>query len=199
MLKLGLVKGQYAENEGYYAVKTLFSFEDVMAGLQLTRERFEVDPVYTVDNMGEDYTVIYHFTEGHSYTKYPIDFETYFSTKSYGHFTTYIMINNQECPGCGYNGKCNKTGIFIYKGDENYERVMEYKESTCAYVKISENENVIPIENINLLSYSHRTNTRHYDVTYDGEKIMTLYSCVELNNEFFDRFFDSIVTTEVVE
>ena len=80
------------ENVGYYSVKTLYSYDEVMDALSIVRQRYDIDPVYTVRDMGEGYTVLYHFTQGHRWTEYPIDYETYFTTKSGGYFCTFIFL-----------------------------------------------------------------------------------------------------------
>ena len=85
--KNGVTENQQSNNTEkknmyYYSVKTLYSYEDVMDALDIVRQRKEVKPTYTVTDMGENYTIFYQFWTPHNWTEYPIDYETYFTTKS---------------------------------------------------------------------------------------------------------------------
>lgn len=192
-----LINGDNGNTESF-SVKTLYSYEDVMRGLSIVREKYEVEPRYTVDDMGEEYTVLYYFfTENKC--EYPIDLETYFSEKSYGYFSTFILLNNQTCPGHENSGNCCKNDLYVYEGDDDYERLIGYKRSSCAWVKILDmNNKFVKIENKNLLTYREQKGN-YYFIYYNDNKIMELYSCVTLDDAFFDTFLDSIVTTEVKE
>jgi hypothetical protein len=182
----------------YYAVKTLFTYDDVMEALAIVRERREVAPVYTVSDMGDGYTVIYQFSVPNCRTVYPVDYDTYFTTKSNGDFLTCIFLEDQVCPGHrGYSlHGCNL--IHAYKGDEDYETLINLNKSYASvWVKSSEEINVEEIEIVELLSYKlfYIDDGAFYLIKYCGETIMEVRSCVELDDDFFEALFNSIVTT----
>ena len=188
------------QNEKYYAVKTLYSFEDVLAAREIVKKKDDIKSMYTVDNMGDNYTVLYQFVTPHSWTTYPIDYETYFNTKSNGFFVTYIFIKDQPCPGheeAETASGCGSSGLYAYMGDEDYDRLIEYTSLSCVKIKFDPTDASHPldeIEDISLLSYSKIGNNYNwYSIYYGEKKIMELWSCVELDKAFFDTFFNSIV------
>ena len=195
----GLSNGVRNENSHYYSVKTLYSYKDVMDALEIVKERYNVKPTYTVDNMGENYTVFYHFWVGHCWTEYPIDYETYFTTKSFGSFNTYIFMENQKCPGHENPSEHAAHSFITYEEEEDYEKLNKYyKENACIWMtRIS--KNVVEIEDRDLLTYrgGGETGLIYYSIYYENKEIMDLQSCVKLDEAFFDDFFNSLVTTRV--
>ena len=182
------------ENKMYGAVKVLYSYEEVMSALDIVRDRVEVEPIYTVEDMGDGYTVLYYFVREGSWAEYPIDYEEYFTETSIGFFTTFIFLNDKECPGHENYGKCAPAGFSINKYDEDYDILAEYR--SYAGVKILENKADVEIVDRSLLSYSgHYSDGAIYSVYYNGENILRLVSCVELNDTFFEVFFENLVTT----
>ena len=182
----------------YYAVKTLFTYDDVMEALAIVRERREVAPVYTVSDMGDGYTVIYQFSVPNCRTVYPVDYDTYFTTKSNGDFLTCIFLEDQVCPGHRSYSLHGCNLIHAYKGDEDYETLINLKKLYASvWVKSSEEINVENIENVEFLRYTEvlTSDGAVYNVSYWGDKIMELTSCVELDDDFFEAFFNNIVTT----
>ena len=202
----GGYNGELKENIHYHSVKTLFSYDDVMDALTIVRQRRNVEPTYTVKDMGEDYTIFYRFLVNNSWTEYPIDYDTYFNTKSDGYFTTYIFFENQ---GCSYEEHYPKhtNSYFSYKEDEDDEIITIYrKENACITVSVPSDCSVQEIEWKMNLSYSvlypeyfDQYGQFAYTIRHRGIIIMNLYSCVELDDAFFDLFFDSLVTTSVKE
>ena len=195
-----LFSKERSENVGYYSVKTLYSYDEVMDALSIVRQRYDIDPVYTVRDMGEGYTVLYHFTQGHRWTEYPIDYETYFTTKSGGYFCTFIFLDGVDCLAYNHSTDHNYSRITVYKGDEDYDKIMEYNNSSTACVVFINDvmmKKAVDIEDKSLLSYSKSGAT--YYITYNDEKIIHLESCVDLDDTFFERFYDSLVTTKVTE
>ena len=202
----GGYNGVLKENIHYISAKTLFSYEYVMDALAIVRQRRDVDPTYTVKDMGEDYTVLYNFLVNNAWTEYPIDYDTYFNTKSNGHFTTYIFFENQ---GCSYEEHYPKHtyGYVLYKEDEDYDIITKYmKENACITVIVERDCIVDEIEWVMNLSYSvfypeyfDQYGQYAYTIRHRGIIIMNLYSCVELDDAFFDLFFENLVTTSVKE
>ena len=186
------------ENQMYGAVKVLYSYDEVMSALDIVRERVDVKPCYTVDNMGDDYTVLYYFIREGLWTEYPIDYDDYFHSTSNGLFITYIFLNNTECPGHENHGICAQSSFSINKFDEDYEKLSKYK--SCAGVTLNANSVVTKIEDVSLLSYGgHYGDGGGYFIYYDGTKIFTLSSCIELDEVFFEVLFENIVTTSKKE
>ena len=64
-------------------------------------------------------------------------------------------------------------------------------------VRSFEGINVENIENVEFLRYTEvlTSDGAVYNVSYWGDKIMELTSCVELDDDFFEAFFNNIVTT----
>lgn len=181
----------------YYAVKALYSYNEVINALSLVKERYDVKPTYTVNNMGDDYTVVYHFFVGHCPTKYPIDFETYFTTKSNGFFNTYIFLENEACELDEYHTQHASYAINAYKEDEDYDKIMSYKTThPCVWLR-EITKDVVDINDRSLLSYkaSEGKSMNYYDVYYNGEWIIEMISCVELDDAFFTLLFNSLITT----
>ena len=182
------------ENEMYGAVKALYSYEDVMDALAIVREKHEVSPRYTVDDMGEGYTIVYYFFDYRT-VKYPIDYDTYFNEMSFGKFITFIVLENQECPGHTNTGDCPQNDLSVNKYDEDYEKITDLK--SHALVKLMHNHDTfVKIENRDLLSYKDIGGNK-YQIFYKDTNILELVSCVELGEEFFEVFFNSLVTTSV--
>lgn len=180
------------ENEMYGAFKMLYSYEETMDAIEIVRERVEVAPTYTVKDMGDEYTVLYQFSKNGIWTEYPIDYETYFGSVSTGHLSTYIIFNDLECPGHTNPGDCVGNFLRVNKYDEDYDRITGYWYH--AGVRVVELR-YVEIEDKSLLSYQ---NYGQLDtVYYDGVEIINLYSCVELDEDFFEVFFNSLVTTSV--
>ena len=191
---------QRPENEMYGAVKVLYSYEEVMDALSIVRKRVEVNPVYTVYDMGENYTVLYYFFRDGKWAEYPLDYEDYFNNISTGKFLTFIFVNDMECPH-HKDSSCNlKDLLRMNKFDENYESVSQYYARACVLIYLtptSPTYTISDIEDTSWLSYHEiEGSTFVYYVYYCGEQIMELYSCVKLGDKFFSDFFDSIVTTE---
>ena len=194
----GGYNGVITENMGYYSVKTLFSYDDVMNALSIVRQRQEVKPTYTVKDMGEDYTIFYRFHVDNLWTAYPIDYDTYFNTKSDGYFETYIFFENQECSSEKHYP--NHTNYyFSYEEDEDYDKITKYRqENACIRIEVQRDERYVEITRKELLGYYELdgfSKLHFYQVNYDGSDIISLVSCVELDDAFFDLFFDNLVTT----
>ncbi len=188
-----------SDSKGYYSVKTLFSYDDVINALKIVGKRQDVKPAYTVDDMGTGYTILYQFCVPHSWTEYPIDYENYFNTKSDGFFTTYIFVESKKCP-MHENGAYHASNTLLaYKGDEDYDKIRHYKESYACVRIDNVTEDVVEIEDISLLSYRETELgvERVYDINYGNKTIMKLLSCNDLDDTFFDIFFDNIVIAEV--
>ena len=194
--------GNQGGNQGeyeYYALKALYSYNDVMDALSLVRNRYDVKPTYTVSDMGDDYTVVYQFFVGHCWTQYPIDYETFFTTKSTGFFNTYIFLNSETCALDEYHTKHVSSSIIVYRDDEDYDRIEGYKMSyPCVWLR-EITKNVVDISDSSLLSYSSLggREVKNYDIYYNGKFIIEMVSCVELDDAFFDSFFNSLVTTKI--
>ena len=189
------------ENRHYGAVKTLYSYDDVMKALDIVRQRMDVEPRYTVDDMGEDYIIFYQFVNQGMWADYPIDYENYFTTMSNGYFLTYIFIKDQSCPGHEPQSDCIYSLLCRFKQDEDYNKLTEAGSMACVCVFNNRTLShiIYEIEDTSLLSYRERKLSSGYEyfVYYDEEEIMDLYSCVMLDETFFEKFFDSIVTTRV--
>ena len=187
------------ENSHYYSVKTLYSYKDVMDALEIVKERYDVAPTYTVDNMGDNYTVLYNFVVGHCWTEYPIDYETYFTTKSFGFFSTYIFMENRKCPGHEIPSEHAAHSFITYEEEEDYEKLIKYcKENAC--IRMTQiTQNVVEIEDRDLLTYrgGEGTGLIYYHIYYENKGIIELQSCEKLDETFFDDFFNSLVTTGV--
>jgi hypothetical protein len=177
-----------------FTAKVLFSYDDVMKGLGIVREKYYVDPEYTVDYMGEDYIILYYFRFGWWEIEYPIDFETYFSTFSNGDFITIIFLKNQTCTTTGRHGH---SPLMLSPNDENYAEVLQLKKSYASVYMMNEmGADVRKLTDFSLFSYYKSTinDDIHYFVKYDGKPIITLWSCVELDDKFFEDFFNGLVT-----
>lgn len=186
----------------YYCVKTLFSYDEVMDALEIVRKKREVKSTYTVDDMGDDYTVFYQFRVDHCWTEYPIDYETYFTTKSRGRFYTYIFLENQSCPGHNNYAYHGSVSLMAYKEDEDYDKLVKcIKSNACILIEHSMMKEAVEIEDKSLLRYSETLNEdgAMYFISYNRETIFSLISCVKLDEAFFETFFDSIVTTKCTE
>lgn len=182
----------------YYAVKTLFTYDDVMEALAIVRERREVAPVYTVSDMGDGYTVIYQFIVPHCRTVYPVDYDTYFTTKANGFFFTCIFLEDQTCPGHSSYAYHGFNGLHAYREDEDFDKLYHLNRAYASVrVRSFEGINVENIENVEFLRYTEvlTSDGAVYNVSYWGDKIMELTSCVELDDDFFEAFFNNIVTT----
>ena len=184
---------------GYYSVKAVRSYDEVMDALDIVKENHTVKPTYTVKDMGENYFIIYNFIVCGCWTQYPIDYETYFTTKSRGSFSTFIFMKNVNCPIKTENKKCGPSTFFeIYKEDENYEEIKGYLENYGCVAMTYVKENASKIEDRSLLKYSYvfSDDLKYvYGVYYGESQIMDLVSCVPLDESFFVTFFDSLVTT----
>ena len=189
----------------HYAVKTLFSYDDVMSALEIVKQRHDVRPTYTVKDMGDDYTVFYEFFDGPRLMEYPIDYDTYFTTMSMGVFNTFIFLNNRSCPDADDHKFHPSTVITAYKEDENYDKLIQYiKENVCVWMTQKRGE-VVEISDESLLTYEYiytdidgDTNRKTvYYISYDDQKIMELWSCVELDDKFFEDFFNGLVTIRI--
>lgn len=185
----------------YIGVKTLYSYEDVMDALAIVRQRCEVEPTYTVKDMGEEYTIFYQFWKPHYNRPYPIDYDVYFTSQSYGLFFTYIFLENQTCSGETHPGKVHAPGLYAYKEDEDYEKLRQYKRNkACITINVARDCSVSAIGNLMNLSYSrdpYNNEQYGYSVCLRGKEIMYLESCIELDDAFFEVFFENIVTTRV--
>ena len=181
------------ENKMYGAVKALYSYEDVMDALAIVREKHEVSPRYTVDDMGEGYTVVYHFINPGRTVEYPIDYDTYFNEMSFGGFNTFIVLEDQECPGHTNTGDCPQNDLIVNKYDEDYEKITDLR--SHALVELKHNHNTfVEIENRDLLSYKDIGGNK-YQIFYEDTNILELESFIELDEDFFELFFDRLVTT----
>lgn len=193
--------GVTRDNIYYYSVKTLYSYDDVMDALAIVRQRYKANPTYTVKDMGDDYMIFYHFWVANRWTAYPIDYDTYFNTKSNGYFITYIYFENQSCDDSSHSGLHGSMAPEIYKEEEDYEKKMEYiKDNPC--VRVDECLNYYgEIEDPKYLSYQLLSSWRggEYLIRYRGNEIFKIGSCIELDDEFFDKFFECLVTTSVTE
>lgn len=182
----------------YGAVKVLYSYDEVMEALDIVRERQEVKPTYTVNDMGDTYTVLYYFIREGVWTEYPMDYETYFANISNGFFCTYIFLNEQACPGHGDNTNCLSAKLRVNKFDEDYKKIVKYKSQACIriyYEPTTASHVIAEIEDASLLRYTESGN--RYFIYYSDKEIMQLWSCIKLDDAFFDIFFDSVVTTSV--
>ena len=192
---------QRSENEMYGAVKVLYSYEEVMDALSIVRKRVEVDPVYTVYDMGENYTVLYYFIRDGRTTEYPLDYDDYFNSISNGNFTTFIFINDLECPSHQSYGNCARSMFRINKYDEDYERLVTHKKCAGAMI-FNNNYSFVEIEDPSFLYYKEfydGENGVSYYVYYGDKEVFRLGSCIKLEEEFFDLLFENLVTTEAKE
>lgn len=185
----------------YYGVKTLYSYEDVMDALAIVRQRRNVDPTYTVKDMGEDYTIFYQFLEPHYNRPYPIDYDVFFTSQSSGFFYTVIFFENQTCSSEDHLPKHSGSNLKAYKEDEDYGKLRKYmEEKACITIKVVRDCHVSEIGYIMNLSYSkdsYNDEQFSYIVRLRGSEIMYLNSCVELDDAFFELLFENIVTTSV--
>ena len=194
--------GDSRDNVYYYSVKTLYSYDDVMDALSIVRKRIDVKPTYTVKDMGDDYTIFYQFWVGHSWTAYPIDYDTYFSTKSDGYFVTYIFFENQSCDDSNHSDLHGRTSLVAYKEDTDYEKLIKYINGhPCVWVRrdVDYFSEIKSRSNLKYQPVSSFEDYYEYIISNWGNTILTLWSCIELDDTFFDKFFDSLVTTSVAE
>jgi hypothetical protein len=183
---------------GWFATKTLFSYDELSRALEIVGERYDLDPTYTVRDMGEGYEVLYYFWDPPTNIEYPIGFEEFFSKKSLGNFYTYIVITNKEC-NCDGGYVCRMTdSMMIHDDDVDYNKVMEYRKNyACVRVRNFFSGNAEKIEDKALLSFRqvNYPDNYIYHVIYYNREILELESCVMLDAEFFELFLDSLVVT----
>lgn len=192
---------QDTENEGetqekmYYAVKTLYSYEDVMDALEIVRKKHNTRLSYTVKDMGEDYTVFYQFVTPNCLTSYPIDYETYFTTKTFGTFETVIFLENTPCTKHTPSRHIATNLLKAYKGDEDYEMIFKYVTEYASVWLKDTSKILIDVTDKSKLTYASCAleNRFEYYIFYDDNNILDLWSCVELDEAFFEVFFNSIV------
>ena len=183
----------------YYGVKTVYSYEEVMDALAIVRQRYDAKPTYTVKDMGEDYTIFYQFVEYHYNRPYPIDYDVFFTSQSSGNFNTVIFFENQTCSSEKHSGWHGTDLLHIYKEDEDYDKLKScYKQKkACVEIRSYYRGDAVEIENTPTVyggSFSDQYEHYRYHIFY-GMEIMQLWSCVELDDEFFDVFFANLVTT----
>ena len=188
----------------YYGVKTLYSYEDVMDALAIVRQRRTVKSTYTVKDMGEDYTVFYQFWEPHYNRPYPIDYDVFFTSQSRGRFNTVIYFENKTCSSEKHLGWHGADLLLAYEEDEDYHYLMNYKkEKACVEIRSYNEKAAVEIKNKDSLTVYSGGNVVDFDhyykyyVYYNGNQIMQLWSCVELDDAFFNLLFENIVTTNV--
>lgn len=184
---------QGPDNVKYYATKNLYSYDDLIDALAIVGEKHELNPTYTVEDMGEGYTVVYNFWNAVE-TEYPIDYESFFTTKSNGGFSTYIFMDGQPCPGHEDHTMHGSDGMYLVKYDEDFEKLSGYDSLVGVYMH-SHTFDVVELEDKELLSYRESISDGNilYFVYYGEKEIMRLKSCVTLDNAFFERFFAALV------
>ena len=196
--------GGSSSTSHYYGVKTVYSYDEVMDALAIVRQRRTVKPTYTVKDMGEDYTIFYQFQDYNFNRPYPIDYDVFFNTYSSGFFSTCIFFENKTCSSERHGWHTSET-IHTYKEDEDYEKLKNTcKEKACVNIIIvnAEKREAVELENNIPDVYGGSFNDLYEFYTYHifyGMEIMQLWSCVELDDEFFDVFLPNIVTTRVTE
>ena len=178
----------------YWGTKTLHSYDDLLDALSIVRQYHKPKHQYTVKDMGENYAVIYNFYEPHAWISYPIDYETYFTTVSDGDFSTFIFFENQSCPGHDSHSSCGSSWMYANRGEEDYEELLDYH-NNHASVGLINKANPVEITDISELSYKGYDMCDYfsYDVMYSGKIIIELSSCIELDEAFFEAFFNSLV------
>ena len=186
------------QSEGeYYSVKTLFTYDELMAATDILRENGKLQPTYTVSIDSDDFSILYHFNSPHNPTTYPIDFETYFNTKANGTFYTCIVFN--EACSLHSLGEVDHamSRLNVYNGDEDYDKIRELMVREGVWIRT---ETVVEIEDPELISYTYYRSTSdtdtgafHYTVRYGGTKIMELISCTELDEAFLKLIFENLV------
>lgn len=181
----------------YYAVKTLFSYNELNSALDIIRTYQSVKPTYTVDYLGDDVTVLYHFTTGHRWTEYPVDFETFFTTKTSGFFTTFIVFNDKPCNTHHYGENEHGTSsLKVYRGDEDYDKLMNLKQLQGAKIRTSK---AIEIQDRSLINYRCVEYDDDYNyhcvyyVYYDKTRIISIESCSALDENFLSAIFDHLI------
>lgn len=181
----------------YYAVKTLFSYNELNSALDIIRTYQSVKPTYTVDYLGDDVTVLYHFTTGHRWTEYPVDFETFFTTKTSGFFTTFIVFNDKPCNTHHYGENEHGTSsLKVYRGDEDYDKLMNLKQLQGAKIRTSK---AIEIQDRSLINYRCVEYDDDYNyhcvyyVYYDKTRIISIESCSALDEDFLCKIFDNLI------
>ena len=178
----------------YWGTKTLHSYDELMNALSIVRQYHKPKHQYTVTSMGENYTVMYNFAVPQAWISYPIDYETYFTTVSDGSFMTFIFFENQPCPGHELNSRCSASRMYVNRGEEDRAELLDYKYNHAS-VCLLEKASPVEITDISELSYEGYDMGDYfsYDVTYCGEWIIELQSCVELDKAFFNAFFRSLI------
>lgn len=206
------IEEQPQKKRYYYGAKTLYSYDDVIAALSIVKQRYgKLEHRYTVKAMGEDYIVFYQFVKFHANMEYPTDYDTYFTTIAGSYFHTFIFFENKACPGHDSGNAADNpaNNLYAYKEDTDYDKLIKYKkEKACVSMATLNYSNVVEIEDVSLLSYSSRKygdSDYAYTIYYGGDEyskengIVNLVSCVELDDEFFEVFFNSLVTTKPVD
>ena len=187
-----------SQGEGeYYSVKTLFTYDDLVAATDILRENGKLQPTYTVNIDSDDFSVVYHFNSPNNRTTYPIDFETYFNTKANGTFYTCIIFN--EACSLHHFGEAQHalSHLKVYNGDEDYDKIRELMAREGVWIRT---ETAVEIEDPELISYTYYrsftdtdTGAFHYTVRYGDTKIMELISCTELDDAFLSLIFENLI------
>ena len=79
-----------------------------------------------------------------------------------------------------------------YKKEKACVEIRSYNEK--AAVEIKNKDSLTVYSGGNVVDFDHYYK---YYVYYNGNQIMQLWSCVELDDAFFDLLFENIVTTNV--
>lgn len=187
------------QDSKYYAIKALDSYEDLESAFELIKIKHSPEPVYTVtDDFGEGYEVVYYFNTPHCHTTYPVSFEEYFTDKTYGKFETLIFLEDTVCEDEMHETDHIASYIDWYKEDPDYDKYTQY--IPCQTVWIHETKAVETIEDISSMSYRLDEHPGHpykfYHVSYGETDILSLRSCVELDDGFFNKFYEHLAIIE---
>ena len=177
-----------------FAVKTFYSYEDAVRVCGIAGLKNQ----YTVDYKGDDFDVFYQFVKYHCTTKYPIDYDAFvekISEKGLKGLSTYIFFDESFCSGHADSGHPYMSDLTIYKGDEDYDKLME--NTVRPWLVLNSGVNAIEIEDKSLLSYTTYVNGdgRLFGGTiyYDGTEIIVFFSCFEPDEALMETIFDCLV------
>lgn len=191
--------GDSSEERGeYMAIKALDSYEQLLRAREIVRKNYNPKAEYSVDSMGDGFTVWYLFSQPHEWTRYPIGFEEFFTDKTDGNFSTIICLDGQECYYKEEHAEHINT-VFLYPEDPDYERFTACL--PCALVWVG-TRTAQPVEDPTLLSVSRNETDDDirgycvYNIYYGDTLIIRLHSCALLDDEFFDTFYEHLVIVE---
>lgn len=186
--------------------KAVDSYDDLLRAWNMINDNdhnfYSLTPYVVKNDPDGRFKVVYYFYEDNRNAYYPISFDDFFTNESYGLFVNKIYLLDMSGNDCLHeDSKYSNDPFakyshmpFLYEEDEDYEKFKEYEEYPVINLAGSF---AVQIEDRSLVSIvetkSDNTYRYGYDIYYSKQKIITVDSCVPIDENLLNVILDNLV------